>query len=203
LAIRCIGFDLGGVLLRINQYWADALHQAGFPALERGHLVDYDGTNLLGEAKISEEEYFEGLRKYLGLETPEDAIATHDAILIGEYAGVANTIADIQAKGYRVGCLSNTNFRHRDQCLARFPVCKSFDRFVTSCEEGLNKPDAKLYARFMEIMGVGPDELLYFDDWAPNIEGAQKCGIRAFRIDPTEETDPQIRAVLRQFRVLT
>ena len=55
-----------------------------------------------------------------------------------------------------------------------------FDAVCMSFEEGPKKPDAKIYARCLERLGLKADECLYVGDGGSGeLEAAQETGMRA------------------------
>ncbi|MES1147270.1 MAG: HAD-IA family hydrolase [bacterium] len=199
--IRCIALDFGGVLVQINPMWADALEQAGFPRQELGHLVDFPGSDPLGNGSWSEEKYLEELAVYLGLPV-EDAEKVHAAILKAEYPGMHALVLKLQSKGFKVAALSNTSAGHVATILKNCPACAALDQVVASYDVGFNKPERGIYEVFEQRLGFGPHEIVFFDDWDYNVAGAEACGWRAYRVDPTGDTAGQIAAFLRELKVL-
>jgi HAD superfamily hydrolase (TIGR01509 family) len=68
------------------------------------------------------------------------------------------------------------------------------DDILISAEVGLAKPDPRIYRLAAERLGVRPDEAVFVDDFAANVEGARAVGMRAIHFRP--ELD--LRAALRQ-----
>jgi glucose-1-phosphatase len=81
---------------------------------------------------------------------------------------------------YRVGLLSNAMLETRAALAKRFP--KFFDMFdvtVFSAEEGLLKPDARIYRLILDRLGVEAPEAVFVDDFIENVEGARRLGLIA------------------------
>ena len=55
------------------------------------------------------------------------------------------------------------------------------DQVIISAEEGLAKPDPALYRLALARMQVEPEEALFIDDVAENVEGARAVGMQAFQ----------------------
>lgn len=193
--VRCVGLDLGGVMVEINAHWADALAQAGYPRQELGHLVDFHGTDLAGNGTWDDDQYFSALATFLSVDR-EGAEKVHDAILKSDYPGVRELVVALKEKGIKVACLSNTNHRHLQVILRDSTAVAELDHVVASYQVGFNKPEAGIYHAFEEIVGFGPHEIVFFDDWPPNIQGAEDVGWRAFLIDPKGDPAAQIRGHL-------
>lgn len=74
------------------------------------------------------------------------------------------------------------------------------NRFV-SANLGVRKPDPLLYTRVLEQLGAKPDEAIFVDDSARNVEGARAVGMRAFHYtnDGTSSNGEQLNAALDVF----
>lgn len=55
-----------------------------------------------------------------------------------------------------------------------------FDLFINSAEEGVRKPDPKIFLLACERLNVKPEEVIFTDDNIENINGAKEMGIQAF-----------------------
>jgi len=66
----------------------------------------------------------------------------------------------------------------------------------------LEKPDPRIFEPFERAVGRRGAEIAYFDDLAENCAAARAAGWRVQQVDPTRETEPQIRAALRRWEIL-
>jgi len=90
--------------------------------------------------------------------------------------------------GLRLGLLSNM-----PSDLSRYLVAKGgwvefFDHLTFSCEVRLAKPDPAIYRACLSPLGLAPEEVLFLDDLAHNVEAAAKLGIQAQLFDTLEQT---------------
>lgn len=198
-AVPQVCFDLGGVMIRIRHRWGEVLGDLDLtpfePRADYGALIDFPGIEAFQSGDLGFEEYLGGLSSYLGGLSVEDAARVHAHILWEEYPGSLELVRGLRDSEVRVGCLSNTNEPHIRECMesGRFPVCHAFERLVTSYELGLNKPQPEIYRTYEELMGVGEEGVVFFDDSRANVDGARAVGWRAFLIDPGGDTAVQIR----------
>jgi HAD superfamily hydrolase (TIGR01509 family) len=93
--------------------------------------------------------------------------------------GAAELVAEVEAAGVAVGCLSNTNAFHWDRCAAHWSFINDMEHRYLSYELGLVKPDRELFDRVSELAEVPPDRILFLDDNTPNVEGALAAGFRS------------------------
>jgi putative hydrolase of the HAD superfamily len=84
---------------------------------------------------------------------------------------------DARAAGIRTAVLSN-GIR---EVLARLEVERAlpahFDVVVISFEVACAKPDSRIYQITLDRLGVTPEQALFVDDRAENVEGAHRLGI--------------------------
>jgi len=65
------------------------------------------------------------------------------------------------------------------------PAARHLKAVVVSGDEGLIKPDAAIYHLACERAGLRPDQLLFVDDSAGNINAAADLGFHVHRfVDP-------------------
>lgn len=57
-----------------------------------------------------------------------------------------------------------------------------FDETVISCDIGAEKPDEKPYRAILEKLELDPRVCAFCDDRIKNLEGAEKCGLRAIHM---------------------
>jgi epoxide hydrolase-like predicted phosphatase len=81
-------------------------------------------------------------------------------------------------KRYRLGIINNGTFLTYPLMDARFGLSRSFDLFISSAQEGVCKPDARIYRRACERLGLVPDQCLFMDDAEKNIIGARQIGMQ-------------------------
>lgn len=94
-------------------------------------------------------------------------------------------IGRLKEAGYRLYVLSNMSREFIDY-LRTFPVYGLFDGEVVSCEEGVVKPEPRIYELLLERFGLEPAETLFIDDRRVNLEAASAFGIRTQRFDPKD-----------------
>ena len=120
----------------------------------------------------------------------------HDAVIVGEYPGVAAAIGRLREAGARTACLSNTNDRHWEAMLP-MPALAAIEHRHASHLLGLEKPGEGIYRAFERALGASPAEILFLDDLEENCSAARRCGWRSVRIDHEGDTSAQILAAAR------
>ena len=180
--IKAILFDVGGVLLRTfdqgpRQRWEKrlGLPPGGLEALvlnsERGHMAQ--------RGEVTEEEHWQWVGHTLQLPA-----ADLDQFRRDFWAGDrldSGLVRDIRRlrRGYRTGIISNAFDGLRHVLHTQYPIADAFDEIVVSAEEGIMKPDARIFERALSRIGCGPQEAVFIDDMAANVAGARAVGLAA------------------------
>jgi epoxide hydrolase-like predicted phosphatase len=206
MGIRAVGVDLGGVLERIDEArqflegWRVRLRMSEEDYL-RGLLWPLttadpgDGAKTGGvtEAQLRE-------RYVVALGLSDGQAGEFMADLWDWYCGeldaqLAGYVAGLRPR-YRTGILSNSIDGARREEQARFGFEQLVDVIVYSHEAGLAKPDPRAYLLLCEELGVAPEELVFLDNRAPNVEAACQLGIHGLLHVSTEQTIAAVDSLL-------
>ena len=201
--VKLVCVDLGGVVVRIRHSLAETLHAAGVP----GYLLEAISTDEMQAFRASTSLYQRGVHDWdAWLNAAHNALArrldrdtllrAHDAILMGEYPGVARSLGAIRNAGAATACLSNTNARHWD-ALIELPALGEIEHRHASHLLGLEKPSAEIYRAFEHATGRAGADILFLDDLEANCIAARACGWNCVRIDHQRDTAAQIIAAAR------
>jgi putative hydrolase of the HAD superfamily len=218
MKIRLVCFDLGGVLVKICRNWSEGCRAAGLEV--RGNSAgDWAGSvrsefmHLFGTGRVSEGEWAEQLAKALrDLYTPDELRRIHHAWTLREYAGALELVEELN-QTVATACLSNTNHSHwvrllhhdGERALEGMPEYPSVHRLRhhhASHVLGLAKPDAAIYRAFEQATEHAPADILFFDDLPENVAAARALGWNAERVNPHQETVPQMRRFLATYAVI-
>lgn len=208
MPVRCVCFDLGGVLVRIAQTWGDAALAASV-FIARGHLstplVQFSGLESFQRGALSGDEYLASLMDYLAVVSPEEAMAVHLAILREPYAGTLELVQDLESDSILTACLSNTNEPHWEAMSGsgRFPNIARLQNAALSHRLGLEKPQPEIYLALERMVSVRGEEIAFFDDSIANVEAARTLGWNAEHIDPHGDPADQMRVALTRLGVLS
>jgi epoxide hydrolase-like predicted phosphatase len=95
----------------------------------------------------------------------------------------------LRDQGYLVSLLTNNVKEYGDAWRSTIPV-EIFHDVVDSSVVGLRKPDPRIFRLAAERLGVAPDECVFLDDLAHNVEGAQAVGMAGIVVgDPWAALD--------------
>jgi 2-haloacid dehalogenase len=106
-------------------------------------------------------------------------------MLGGEVPGTVAVLAELRAAGVPLYALSNWSAETFRLTRGRFPFLEWFDGLVVSGEEGVTKPDRRIYELLLERFGLSPAATVFVDDSPANVTAARDLGIDAVRFhDP-------------------
>ena len=184
MSIKAIVFDYGQVIT--YQQDPKAIDElAERTGVERGEFEsalwalrgDYDrGT-------ISSRDYFKKILARFDVTMSDEKIDELVEIDSGSWRNInPETVVlmeEIKKAGYLVGILSNMPMNFLVWARENLPVFSLPHAGVFSCEENLVKPEEAIYRKMLSLLGVEPNELVFFDDKIDNIEGAKALDIEA------------------------
>lgn len=98
--------------------------------------------------------------------------------------------------GYRTAILSNAGDQARPTFCEAYQLDRLVDLLVLSAEEGLAKPDERIYQLTLERLGVAPEEAVFVDDLAENVVAARKIGMKAVQFMNTQQVLQEVKAYL-------
>lgn len=179
--IKNIVFDMGNVLTGYSMAEYICRHtdteeerkiiknevcgSAEWMQMDRGILTDEEGIAFICERVPKQyhaliERFIYGFRM-----EPEPNLPTE------------SLVCRLKEAGYDLYLLSNVaqRFHRFSKNIASISYMKGI---WISCEHGYLKPEKEAYLSFFEKFDLKPEECLFIDDSAANIEAAMRCGMR-------------------------
>ncbi len=102
--------------------------------------------------------------------------------------GAPEVLAELKARGYRLGLISNTGRTPGSalrEVLDELDLAQHIDAMVFSNEHGVCKPRTSIFAALREALGVDYGETLFVgDNLYVDVHGAQRAGMRAVHFIP-------------------
>jgi epoxide hydrolase-like predicted phosphatase len=201
MSIKAVIFDFGGVLVRTGAgghgrrgAWERRLGLA--PGDAERLVFDSDNSAGLQAGRISAAAHWRAVGQRLSLNDEELRAFRWDF-----FAGDALDldllayIDRLRAAGYHLGLLSNASDDARAVFRETYPVIDHFDSVTLSCEEGVMKPDPRIYRVALERAGAQPEEAVFVDDVAANIEGARQLGMVGIHFRNSEQAIAELAAL--------
>ncbi len=193
-------FDLGRVVLAIDfdktlACWAG--HAGCEVASLVGRFSSRDEIYQRHETgEISDAEFFEGLRKLLGIGISDaQFMEGWNALFAGEMPGIAPLLTRA-AKRLPLYAFSNTNGAHVEHFSEAYAdLLGHFREIFLSSTIGLRKPDAAAYDHVVKAIGVPASRIVFFDDLAENIEGARARGLTAVQVTSSDDVAHALAAL--------
>jgi len=188
--IKNIVFDLGGVIItldrdeavrRFNNMGLDNAAELLSAYHQKGIFLD------LEEGKLSQEAFYESVRKEAGRFIPSETIDYGWLGFLKEIPEYKLTLLDdLRRKGYRVYLLSNTNpiimswafspaFSSQGKSIDAY-----FDKLYLSYQIGYTKPHPEIFRFMFRDSGMIPSESLFIDDGKANVEKGRQLGMKTY-----------------------
>jgi epoxide hydrolase-like predicted phosphatase len=198
MVIRAVIWDIGGVLVRTEDY-APRQRLAERLGLSREALESLVFGGEMGQkaqlGAVSAQELLTYVCREVGYPVDEAAHFEQE-FFAGDRVDeeLVNYIRSLK-RDYRTGIISNAWDDVRPMLEGGWKMADAFDQIVLSAEAKLVKPDARIYHLALEKLQVIPEEAVFIDDFARNIEGAQAVGMYAIQF----RTSQQVHAELDNF----
>jgi HAD superfamily hydrolase (TIGR01509 family) len=193
-------FDVGGTLLGFHDRapFREFLLEAGLPASDEDarafhrHLIGIivagrDEAEGLGADNDELYNWWHGIFRKAWADKPALGDEMVEWLFAGRfdrlYADVVPALDALRQLGLGIGVLSNFG-THLRTILARFDLIPYFDFVVVSAEEGVAKPDPRIFGRVVAEAGRPVERILYVGDHlGDDVEGARGAGMDAVLID--------------------
>ncbi len=113
----------------------------------------------------------------------------------GEIPGMRVLLEQLRKEGFRLYGLTNW-------CSMVYKVMENWDILtmldgrIISSDEKLIKPDTAIYLRLCEKFGLNPEECIFTDDKAINVEGAIKAGMQGIVFENANQYEKVLRTIL-------
>ena len=199
--IRVLLFDLGGVLVELNDIsrlidlngdqvpvntlWSDWLFSPAARAFEMG---------------ISTKEQFAD--KYIKeMNLPlkrNDFLKVFTQLPKGLYPNAAKLIERCRDR-YFTASLSNTNALHWQRLTHEMGIHRMFDQHFPSHLTGKLKPDRESFEYVLQSLHCDPAAILFLDDNEINIKGARSVGMIAYLVKGPQQAEN----ILEEIGILT
>jgi len=196
MPIRAVIFDFGGVLVRTEddggrRKWEERL------SLPRGGLArlvfESEVSVQAMRGRLSEEAVWQYVARTLGLNAAELEELRRDFWAGDRMDPVLFDFLRRLRPRYRTGLLSNAWDSARQVFTGKYGLGNVLDVLVISAEEGVMKPEARIYQIALERLGVRPEEAVFVDDIEENVLGARKVGLHGVHFRDTEQVLAEVR----------
>ena len=105
----------------------------------------------------------------------------------GTIEGSVTILHQLKNKGYKLYALTNWSAELFEQTAPDYPFLQWFEGIVKSGDEGVNKPDERIYQILFDRYHITPGNALFIDDREKNEAAAQKLGMRGIVFQSPEQ----------------
>ena len=193
-SIKNIIFDLGGVILDLSvpSTLSSFSKLSGMDEQKvKDIFASAEGFDVYEKGGMNDQQFRDFIREVYRIKASDAEIDTcWNAMLRGIPLPKLSLLEALKKK-YNVFLLSNTNNIHHAYINAvMMPATGTgkvledyFHRAYYSHRMLKRKPDAEIYKQVLEENNFLPEQTLFLDDNASNIEGAKKVGIQSVFVD--------------------
>ena len=190
--IKNIIFDLGGVILDIDENVVyKELEKMGIEISELAHSKEFvEILSKFDTGIYTAATFRKKTKQFIGQEkmTDEKFDSIWNAMLLDIPRERIEAIEKVK-KHYKIFLMSNTNVIHYDLYVRDLQLRFGYNEFdelfnksYFSFAEHLEKPDPRFFELILDHEGLLPEETLFIDDKAENIETAKSLGIKTYHI---------------------
>ncbi len=181
--IDFVYFDMGKVIFEFDHDIAcrkiagltGASAQKMKSLIFESRLEDHYETGL-----IDCDQFYAEFLKESGVEIGKDDFLHAIADVFWPNQRIFPLIAQLRARNFPIGLLSNTCKAHFDFICSRYPIMRDFfSPVILSYEVNSMKPDSKIYDRALEQAGCHVSNCFFVDDKQENVDGAIAAGMDA------------------------
>lgn len=179
MSIATLVFDFGNVVGFFSHRQA-AVQLAAFGAAPADDLLPFlfggDLEDDYESGRLSSDAFIKHVCDRFGLTCTPDEFAVAFSDMFTPNEEVCALLPRLKPR-YRLLLLSNTTELHSRHFLVQFADhLRWFDRVVLSHALGMRKPKPAVYEHCQQLTGSRPDECVFIDDVAANVDGAKACG---------------------------
>lgn len=201
--IKNVVFDYGDTLIRFDQ---DAMLAPYVPdpadrTLAAAVVFDRLYWDRLDRDAITREEMLQGFRARLPERLWQGAADGLDNWFfhVPQMPGMAALVKTIKYRYQKGLYLLSDVTTAIEPHLKTLPILSEFDGYVLSGAVGVTKPDPAIYRYLAATYGVDLSECVFIDNLQRNVDGAERCGMRAYRFDgDTDKLAAYLDGILRE-----
>lgn len=97
--------------------------------------------------------------------------------------GMVRLLDELRDRGIQLGCITNDLAEWSRALRTRFELDQRIAHWTVSGEVGARKPDERIYRAFVSASGLPPEDVIFVDDRARNVEAAAALGFGTIHVD--------------------
>jgi putative hydrolase of the HAD superfamily len=193
--VNALFWDVGGVILTNGWDRASREHAAREFHLDGDELrARHDLAGPALEAgQITLDEYLERTVFFQAHTFTREAFKAFMFAESREHAETRAIVAELaRSRKYLMATINNEGLELNLHRIQQFNLRRDFVAFFSSCFLGVLKPDPAIYRLALQVTQRAPEECVFIDDRALNLECARRMGMRTIHY----QNAPQLRAEL-------
>jgi epoxide hydrolase-like predicted phosphatase len=203
MSIQAVFFDFGGVLYRVpDRKWMRRMQMLlglGKDSTFSTMILEPDESpyfQALMEGRITESDMWQRMANAWRLSPMVVGWLRKNTLSRRRVnQQVADFLAGLRPR-FKTGILSNAGTDARKMFNEVFGFDRIVDTMVISAEEGVMKPDERIYQIALDRLGVSAPETVFLDDLAVNVDAARRVGIRAVHFQTTAQALAEVGSLL-------
>jgi len=178
--IKAVIFDLSGVIIFPAKLNPALRRMARLTKTKRKKFLEcfYSSYNIAKLGKMTENQLFRNViadcRIRFNINRLKNELRKHKR----KNLSILNLIKGLRQKGIKTALLSNTVKEWFIEDAKFVNLASLFDTIIVSFEEGIAKPNHKIYKTTAKRLGVQLKDCILVDDLERNIKGAKKIGMK-------------------------
>lgn len=199
--IRAVLCDVGGVLIHKKQtpalqQWAHSFQLETMDLLLSVWICESSLRATLGHASV--EDVWNEIQQRYALTGAEVEAFRHDFDASDHLdTDFAQFLQEVR-KTRKVALLSNAWPDARHVFGNVFGLTTLADTMILSYEEGLAKPDRRIYDLAAKRLGLPHASIVFIDDYAPNVSAARASGMHGVLFETREQTTAALHLLLHE-----
>ena len=199
IMIKNIVFDIGNVLAAFR--WKEYIAELGYEGETAERLARATTLNKMwlevDRGVMSVNDIIEGcIASDPGIEPQIRHFFADRRRLVEEYSYSKGWIESLKARGYKIYILSNYSQDHFQYVSRHFSFFGLEDGMMVSYTVKLLKPDRRIYEALFDKYGLNPEECVFLDDSARNVEGAIAAGMKGIVFENYEQGSRELEKLL-------
>ena len=192
-------FDLGGVLLQWNpRFLYRKLFDGDEAAME--HFLANVCTTEWNEKQDAGRSFAEAVQELLPrhadkIELIEAFGKRFDEMVPGAIDGTVEVLAELKRREVPLYAITNWSAETYPLCQKRFEFLSWFRAVVVSGNEGVMKPDPRIFRVLFERYGVAPASAVFIDDVSDNAAAASALGIHGIHFRSPDQLRRELVSV--------
>ncbi|EJW90507.1 haloacid dehalogenase-like hydrolase [gut metagenome] len=121
--------------------------------------------------------------------------AHYPDLVTGEVPGMRELLTRLKAEGFRLYGLTNWCSKVYET-IDRYAIFDLLEGYIISSEEHYVKPEPEIYQCLFDRFGLQPEECIFTDDKAVNIEGGERLGMSGIVFHNAQDYEQKLREML-------